>query len=174
MLVEVAGIENFVGNIKQRYRLAPMTDDADAHHDDFAEQLDGWLEVERGTTHDQADVVARLEADDRRLVADFLRTRSGLISYRVWALAGREPDRAVPVLGLDAGSAAIKEIRMSDVPNRQPPLTAAEVIELLKPLLEQLTPEQRVDLVNRIDDDWCLLCGYAQPKSGSCQCNNDE
>jgi len=83
-LVTVTGIENFVANIKRMYRSTFSSDNPDEHHDRFAAQLDGWPEVERGKTQDQPSVVERLEADERQLVADFVRGPDGLISYRVW------------------------------------------------------------------------------------------
>jgi hypothetical protein len=90
-LVTVVGIEQFVGLRKVRYRSAIVSQDPDAHHDAFAAQLPGWSEVERGRERDQSDVVARLEADDRWLVADFIELPDGGFSYRVWE---RPPQRA--------------------------------------------------------------------------------
>lgn len=49
-----------------------------------------------------------------------------------------------------------------------------EAIEKLKAMLDKLTPEQRVELIERVRGTWCLHCGYAQPSRGSCQCTNDE
>lgn len=47
-------------------------------------------------------------------------------------------------------------------------------INQTKALLEILSPDERIDLMNNIMADYCLHCGHKQPSNQTCQCNNDE
>jgi len=40
--------------------------------------------------------------------------------------------------------------------------------------MRDMTPEQRVIFVSSLHDKYCRHCGDEQPKTGSCQCWNDE
>lgn len=48
-----------------------------------------------------------------------------------------------------------------------------KLISIMQEYFALLTDDQRVELINRFDDIFCLHCGCQQPKRG-CQCQNDE
>jgi hypothetical protein len=85
VIVRVSGIENFVGNIKARYRSGGIVTDApEQHHAAFAEQLQDATLVDSGIGGRPADLVAQWEADPRTLVADMVALRDGRVSWRLY------------------------------------------------------------------------------------------
>lgn len=87
MIVTVAGLEQFCGDMKRRYRSQPIvSDDPERHHTAFAEQLEGAALVDSGIIHRRDHLVTLAEVDPRRLVLDMVELRDGRTSYRLYEL----------------------------------------------------------------------------------------
>lgn len=87
-IVKVAGLEQFVGDIKRRYRSTPaVSHDPERHHAAFAEQVEGATLVDSGIADQLQPLVDAWERDPRTLTADMVTLPDGRISYRVYAFA---------------------------------------------------------------------------------------
>ena len=48
------------------------------------------------------------------------------------------------------------------------------MVEDLRGIMTRLSPDDRLWAWERLRDGYCIHCGSEQPKTGSCQCWNDE
>lgn len=49
-----------------------------------------------------------------------------------------------------------------------------DTVRAMAELLLHLTPEQRVDILDRLTEGWCRACGDLRSPRQACPCENDE
>lgn len=84
VIVRVAGLERFLGDVKRCYRGIVRSDDPEPHHAAFAENIQNATLVDSGIGGPQNELVAKWEADPRTLVADMIDLGNNLVSYRLY------------------------------------------------------------------------------------------
>lgn len=88
MSVIVAGLEQFVGNIKARYRRrGAVSDDPEPHHKRFHDNhTDGMMLVDHGVVDEATwhSLVETWESDSRELLADPVWLTTGYVSYMLY------------------------------------------------------------------------------------------